>query len=133
MVSKLDEQDDIVNRKGDPPGNEHPQEPKMRGIPDQVEGSDQEPFWAFISTSILFLRQAGRCTSLRRSAALSQTVAVHIGERLAVSINHLEPACYRLNGPWWWEASHRLRLFQNGGFRFWTPPFLEYPSRDQAY
>jgi hypothetical protein len=26
MVSKLDEQDDIVNRKGDPPGNKHPQE-----------------------------------------------------------------------------------------------------------
>ncbi len=29
MVSKLDEQDDIVNRKDDPPGNEHPQEPRM--------------------------------------------------------------------------------------------------------
>jgi hypothetical protein len=40
MVSKLDEQDDIVNRKGDPPGNKHPQEPRMRGIPGQVEGSE---------------------------------------------------------------------------------------------
>ena len=32
---------------------------------------------------------------------------IDVCERLAVSVNHLEPARYRLNRPWWWEASHQ--------------------------
>jgi len=51
--------------------------------------------------------RASSSVSTLASGVVRVLARVDVGKRLAIGINHLQPARYLLNRPWWWEATLR--------------------------